>query len=277
MRSEISANQYAYEFSMLFRFRLYSYYKLFTVYTPDTHNVSAAGYDDLETLRTKILGFVKYDNMVPEEDFVINYTPPTKQLHTIKEFKDFMIDLNKKMSSYEIKRVMHGDDLSETLRKFEMKIVDALSEHGMMQFTDGVLGIISDLVETLQLSGKEKEGFYRDLVNSSAAQAGFLTILSQTIKEFLQHTNPSREKEVLDAADHCGCHAFSISGKQNGFSEPRGTLFFDIMRIAEYHRPKILELYQIMLFGQSVKFDMLPFHEEGDYGAATKIIAEKPL
>lgn len=41
------------------------------------------------------------------------------------------------------------------------------------------------------------------------------------------------------------CQAFSISGKQGGFSDTRGTLFFDIVRIAEYHKPKVLILENV--------------------------------
>jgi len=41
------------------------------------------------------------------------------------------------------------------------------------------------------------------------------------------------------------CQAFSISGKQKGFKDARGTLFFDIARIAKYHQPKVLFLENV--------------------------------
>jgi len=41
------------------------------------------------------------------------------------------------------------------------------------------------------------------------------------------------------------CQAFSISGKRDGFNDTRGTLFFDIARIAKEHRPEILVLENV--------------------------------
>lgn len=46
----------------------------------------------------------------------------------------------------------------------------------------------------------------------------------------------------------CGgfpCQAFSISGKQKGFEDTRGTLFFDIARIISYHKPKVIFLENV--------------------------------
>lgn len=49
----------------------------------------------------------------------------------------------------------------------------------------------------------------------------------------------------------CGgfpCQAFSISGKRLGFNDTRGTLFFDVARIAAKKRPKVLFLENVKNF-----------------------------
>ncbi len=55
------------------------------------------------------------------------------------------------------------------------------------------------------------------------------------------------------------CQAFSISGKQRGFEDTRGTLFFEIARIAKFHQPKVLFLENVKNFerhdsGKTLKF-----------------------
>lgn len=42
------------------------------------------------------------------------------------------------------------------------------------------------------------------------------------------------------------CQSFSDFGQRKGFSDPRGTLFFDILRIAKHHNPKVLLLENVV-------------------------------
>lgn len=44
------------------------------------------------------------------------------------------------------------------------------------------------------------------------------------------------------------CQAFSVSGNRLGFEDTRGTLFFDVARIARYHNPEILLLENVRNF-----------------------------
>lgn len=46
------------------------------------------------------------------------------------------------------------------------------------------------------------------------------------------------------------CQAFSISGKRNGFADTRGTLFFDVARIAKFHKPEVIFLENVKNFAQ---------------------------
>lgn len=56
------------------------------------------------------------------------------------------------------------------------------------------------------------------------------------------------EKSIPDHDILCAgfpCQAFSISGKQLGFEDSRGTLFFDVARIAKEKQPKVMFLENV--------------------------------
>ena len=41
------------------------------------------------------------------------------------------------------------------------------------------------------------------------------------------------------------CQAFSVAGKQRGFMDTRGTLFFEIVRIAKEKKPQVIFLENV--------------------------------
>lgn len=59
------------------------------------------------------------------------------------------------------------------------------------------------------------------------------------------------------------CQPFSISGNKQGFNDPNGKLFFEIVRIARFHKPKIILLENVRNL------------ESHDEGKTLKIIKDK--
>ncbi|MCU5068340.1 DNA (cytosine-5-)-methyltransferase [Bacillus thuringiensis] len=58
------------------------------------------------------------------------------------------------------------------------------------------------------------------------------------------------------------CQPFSISGKRKGFEDTRGTLFFDVARIAKHHKPKILFMENVRNFATHDSGNTLKMVEE---------------
>lgn len=77
------------------------------------------------------------------------------------------------------------------------------------------------------------------------------------------------EKSIPDHDILCAgfpCQAFSISGKQRGFEDSRGTLFFDVARIVKEKKPKVVFLENVKNFAT---------HDEGRTLAVVKSTMEE--
>ena len=78
----------------------------------------------------------------------------------------------------------------------------------------------------------------------------------------------------------CGgfpCQPFSISGKMNGFSDARGTLLHEILRIAQKHQPEVLFLENVRNYlnhacGETMRTTLLLLNEMG-YDTHYKVLS----
>lgn len=90
------------------------------------------------------------------------------------------------------------------------------------------------------------------------------------------------EKDIPDFDILCAgfpCQPFSISGKQKGFDDTRGTLFFDISRIVAYHKPKAIffeNVKNLKSHNDGVTFDVIKnVLEELNYNIYYKVLNAK--
>ncbi len=90
---------------------------------------------------------------------------------------------------------------------------------------------------------------------------GGACVFSSEIDKFARQTYetnwgeyPSGDITKIDAAEipkfdillaGFPCQAFSIAGKRKGFDDTRGTMFFEVERILEYHKPKCFMLENV--------------------------------
>jgi len=89
-------------------------------------------------------------------------------------------------------------------------------------------------------------------------------VFSSELDKFAQTTYSANHNEVpfgditqIEAADvpehdiilaGFPCQAFSVAGLKKGFDDTRGTLFFDVARIAKHHKPKVIFLENVKGF-----------------------------
>ena len=112
------------------------------------------------------------------------------------------------------------------------KFIDLFA--GIGGFRSGFMQAGFSCVFSSEIDKHAREMYY---ANFNEMPSGDITKIGvQTIPEF----------DILLAG--FPCQPFSIAGVKKGFSDTRGTLFFDIVRIIEYHRPKVVVLENVKHF-----------------------------
>ena len=104
--------------------------------------------------------------------------------------------------------------------------------------------------------GLEEIGDYESVFSSEIDEDARKTYLANYGEMPAGDITKIETKEIPDHDLLCAgfpCQPFSISGKRNGFDDTRGTLFYEILRIAKEKRPEVL-------FLENVKF--LLYHDK---------------
>lgn len=118
-----------------------------------------------------------------------------------------------------------------TPKNYSFKFIDLFAGIGgfriAMQNAGGRCIYTSEWNKDAQITYKENFG-----------EVPFGDISQKNIKDYIPE-----DFDVLCAG--FPCQAFSIAGYQKGFSDTRGTLFFDIEKIVEKHRPKVVFLENV--------------------------------
>ena len=149
----------------------------------------------------------------------------------------------------------------------EIRFIDLFSGIGGFRLglekTNKSLRCLQSGDEGQQNSGNNTPQFHEGEQERISNNRGFKHVWSNDINKYANQIYTTRFGEEahysgdirgVDARqipDHdllCGgfpCQAFSVAGKRRGFEETRGTLFFEICRIAEHHRPRLLLLENV--------------------------------
>src|SRR3990167_3810256 len=111
-------------------------------------------------------------------------------------------------------------------------------------------GTGDDSSQAERQDGRSLNGSYPECIGYSEIDKYAVQVYQS---HFPNHTNYGditkiKAEEIPDFDFLCGgfpCQSFSIAGKRGGFSDTRGTLFFDICRIAEAKKPMLMLLENV--------------------------------
>lgn len=174
----------------------------------------------------------------------------THYLHNVhngvsKHYREGALKVLKKFVEYkqdENISIAEEDALQELL--FEVENVPfPTPKNYTFKFIDLFAGIGGFRLALQNVGGKcvytsEWENAAKKTYRENFGEIPFGDITEETTKNYIPI-----EFDVLCAG--FPCQAFSIAGKRKGFSDTRGTLFFDVEQIINKHRPKVVFLENV--------------------------------
>lgn len=151
--------------------------------------------------------------------------------------------LESKYPDREVSPEVAEEALQYLLFDFKNDIPFPGPENPKFKFIDLFAGVGGFRLALQNIGGKcvytsEWDESAKKTYQSNFGEVPFGDITKQSVKKFIPD-----KFDVLCAG--FPCQAFSIAGYRKGFSDTRGTLFFDVQQIIEKHRPKVVFLENV--------------------------------
>lgn len=164
---------------------------------------------------------------------VINYLSPTTQRNVYEEADNFLRTLSNNASAI--------DDMPES--SLELLPVQTQTDRAAFTFIDLFAGIGGFRIALEALNGQclfssEWDPKAQQTYLSNFNELPYGDITDDKVKSLI-----NENFDVLCAG--FPCQAFSIAGRRGGFSDTRGTLFFEVAKIIDKHRPKAFFLENV--------------------------------
>lgn len=182
---------------------------------------------------------------IPEEKAILTHYLHNKNNGVFKHYeKEALKVLNRfvKYKSEENSFIVKEEALQQLLFEVENVPFPTPYNHDFT-FVDLFAGVGGFRIALQNTGGKcvytsEWDESAKKTYQSNFGEVPFGDITKKSVKKFIPD-----EFDVLCAG--FPCQAFSIAGYRKGFSDTRGTLFFDIEQIVEKHRPKVVFLENV--------------------------------
>ncbi len=214
--------------------------------------------DNKEAIVTHYLH--NYNNEVKDhfEDEALAYLNQIVKYKNVEENLNFVSDSAIQQLLYEVENVPFTTPKNPTF-----KFIDLFA--GIGGFRIALQNIGGECVYTSEWNVDSKKTY-----KANFGQVPFGDITLKSTKNYIPN-----DFQILCAG--FPCQAFSIAGNRKGFQDTRGTLFFDLEKIIETKRPKVVFLENVKNLvshdkGKTFKVILEILEEKLGYKAYTKIL-----